>query len=120
MRLLLPLLAAVVVSTAALAHDPGFPFHDWFLAQKQEPNPLYPNSPPSSCCGDNDGYVLAYEDLRVVDGVYEVRIKNVWWKYNLPVNPYHENPTGKTWVWYNTDEMTGKVTFLCLRLSTGS
>ena len=116
------ILAAALVCAAfssANARDPegkyaNSPYHDWVEAQQTEPEP---NLQPRSCCGEADAHVVAPEDIRTIGpNQYEVRINGTWMKFDKPVNPYHENPTGKIWVWYNG--IDSNFYFICLRLMT--
>lgn len=114
------ILGAALISLAispAFARDPegkyaNSPYHDWVEAQKTEPEI---NKDPSSCCGEADAHVVAPEDIRTVGpNHYQIRIKGEWKDFDKPVNTYHDNPTGKIWVWYNDTDIG--FYFICLRL----
>ena len=113
-------LATILIDLAfssAYARDPegkytNSPYHDWVEAQQTEPRQ---NIEPSSCCGEADAHVVAPEDIRTVGpNQYAIRINGNWVKYDKPVNAYHDNPTGKIWVWYNNND--AGFYFICLRL----
>lgn len=116
-KLLLALTIAIFIiiglSVAAWGRDPtgkwaNSPYHAWFITQLQEEAPI-------SCCGEGDAHET---QVKVENGTYFVTVEGHWLPYPKKVNPYHENETGKNWVWYagNYPNMV----FYCLRLATGT
>lgn len=109
-------MVAVILKLApAHGHEPhGSAAHrDWFFSQYQEET-------PARCCGEleENGGDARYVAIRVADGKYFVQIDGSWVLYPKPVNPYHENPTGRGVVWLKATE--GGYVFYCLRLATGA
>lgn len=129
------ILVGVMAHQAAHAewHGPVGPYHEWFLAQRQDVlDPTVSgregaiiNGGP--CCGDEehvggDGH---YVDVRSIGGgKYEVFVREVgqWVLFPLPVK-WHENPTGQNVAWYTiTPGEHGQMTinWYCLRLAEGT
>ena len=122
--------AAMTLVSAARAEykGPPGPYHDWFLAQRTEPEYMGPNSRPliGPCCGDEEHYGGdgRYVDVRSLpEGHYEVFVKEagMWMLYPKPVNPDHDNPTGHNVAWYVAYKIEDhwSVNWFCLRLAQG-
>lgn len=99
-------IAAAMMLAGGLAEadwDHSHPEWDqWFADQMQ------PNGGSVSCCNKADGHVLEDEDVRVVDGDYEVRTASGWLRFpnrglgqpgNTVLGPTG-NPTGHWVAWY--------------------
>lgn len=114
--------AAVVVfllSSNTFADPPPGPIdpalHAWFERQK--------NMNGDTCCDLSDGHIISDDDVRIVNGHYEINIEGSWYSfmdYAMRGNALNDpNPTGHPIVWYrNMGGFDGGIVIYCFAPGT--
>ena len=96
-------LALGVMIGRAHAHVHDHPeWDEWFASQQT------PDDRKWSCCNKSDAYLLEDDDVRIVEGEYEVKTDQGWLRFpntgqgreGNTVMGYSRNPTGHAVAWY--------------------